>query len=183
MKYSIKEQTQKVIYEVLEKANLQKGDIFVVGCSSSKILGDNPGTNSSPEVAHEVLNGIYPILQKRGIYIAAQCCEHLNRAIVLEQAAAREYSLEKVNAVPKPKAGGSFAAAVYNILSKPVLTETVKAHAGIDIGGVLIGMHLKPIAVPLAMENNTIGGAAVIAARTRPKFIGGERAYYDENLL
>ncbi|GHU82158.1 UPF0340 protein [Clostridia bacterium] len=179
----ITEDAKAAVLELLNIAKLERGDIFVVGCSSSKVLGSKPGTNSSPEIAKAVFDGIYPLLKEKGIYIAAQCCEHLNRAIVIEKSAVKEYGLETVNVLPQPKAGGSFATCTYACLENPAVVEEVKAHAGIDIGGVLIGMQLKKTAVPVALTKNTIGEAPVIAARTRPKFIGGSRAVYDNNLL
>ena len=126
---------------------------------------------------------IYKELQAKGINIAAQCCEHLNRAIVLEASVAEKYGLEPVNVIPQPKAGGSFATATYKGLNSPVVVEKVRAHAGIDIGGVLIGMHLRETAVPVPLKQRTIGEARIIAARTRPKFVGGGRAVYDESLM
>lgn len=166
--------------EIINTAKLQKNDILVVGCSTSEILGDKIGTNSSPETAKAVFDGIFKAANENGVYIAAQCCEHLNRAIIVEKAAL-PYA-EYVNVVPQPKAGGSFATAAYNILKNPVAVEEIKAHAGLDIGFTMIGMHIKAVAVPVRLQNNKIGNAAVLAARSRAKFIGGERACYDQNL-
>ncbi len=170
-------------YRTLEQARLEPGDIFVVGCSSSEVGGHRIGSDSSPEVAQAILDGIYPVLKEKGIYLAAQCCEHLNRAIVLEKEAARAYGLAPVNVVPQPKAGGSFATAAYKAFSHPVMVEHVKAAAGIDIGGTLIGMHLREVAVPTRLSIKQIGEANIICARTRPKFIGGQRAHYDESQM
>ena len=179
----ILEETKIVVNELLEKAKLSKGSICVIGCSTSEITGNNPGTNSTPEIAKAVFDVIYKMLKEKEIYIAAQCCEHLNRAIVIESAVAEKYGYEPVNVIPQPKAGGSFATATYKGLESPVVVEKVKAHAGIDIGGVLIGMHLKDTAVPVPLKQRTIGAARIIAARTRPKFVGGVRAVYDETLM
>ena len=176
-------QARQAVTELLERARLEPGDIFVVGCSSSEVGGHRIGSDSSPEVAQAILDGIYPILKERGIYLAAQCCEHLNRAIVLEKDAARAYGLAPVNVVPQPKAGGSFATAAYKAFSHPVMVEHVKAAAGIDIGGTLIGMHLREVAVPTRLSIKQIGEANIICARTRPKFIGGQRAHYDESQM
>ena len=176
-------QARQAVTELLERARLEPGDIFVVGCSSSEVGGHRIGSDSSPEVAQAILDGIYPILKEKGIYLAAQCCEHLNRAIVLEKEAARAYGLAPVNVVPQPKAGGSFATAAYKAFSHPVMVEHVKAAAGIDIGGTLIGMHLREVAVPTRLSVKQIGEANIICARTRPKFIGGERAHYDESQM
>lgn len=181
MANNLYEQASLTVAEIIEKASLGKGDILVVGCSTSEIIGDRIGTNSAPEVAAEVFDALYSSAKKSGVYLAFQCCEHLNRAIVIEREAA--VGLERVNAVPQPKAGGSMATQAYASFCEPVLVEQIKADAGIDIGLTLIGMHLKSVAVPLRLENNRIGEALVVAARTRPKFIGGARAVYDESLL
>ena len=166
--------------EIIKIANLQKNDILVIGCSTSEILGDKIGTNSSPESAKAVFDGIYTAANEKGVFVAAQCCEHLNRAIVIEREAAN--NLEIVNVVPQPKAGGSFATAAYNTFKNPVMVEEIKANAGLDIGFTMIGMHIKRVAVPVRLSNNKIGNATVLAARSRAKFIGGERACYNQDL-
>lgn len=178
---TIKEQSIKAVNELLEKAKLKKGDILVVGCSTSEVLGSKIGTDSDPDTAKEIFDGIYGVLKTKGIFLAVQCCEHLNRAIVIERAAVN--NAEIVNVVPQKKAGGSLATAAYYGFSDPVVVEEIKADAGIDIGDTLIGMHLKKVAVPVRIETNKIGKANVVCARVRPKFIGGIRAIYDENLL
>lgn len=178
----ITEQAKAAVLEIIERANLKSGDIFVVGCSSSTVAGENIGTASSVEIADAIFDGIYPILNERGIYLAAQCCEHLNRAIITERAVAKMQNLQIVNAVPQPKAGGSFATKTYNTLKEPTAVEHIRADAGIDIGGVLIGMHLKEVAVPLTLKVRKIGEANITSARTRTKFIGGERTHYDDSL-
>jgi uncharacterized protein (TIGR01440 family) len=162
----------------LDAAKLEEGDIFVVGCSSSEIVGEHIGKGSSIEAAQAVFKGIYPVLRERGIYLAAQCCEHLNRAIVLEKDAAKKYGYEIVNVVPQKKAGGSFATTAYENFICPVAVEAIKAKAGIDIGGTLIGMHLTAVAVPVRLSITRIGEAHIHCARTRPKYIGGSRAHY-----
>ena len=174
-------QAENVTKEIVEKAGLKKGQILVVGCSSSEICGDRIGTNSNLEVAQAVFKGIYDVLQEKGIYLAAQCCEHLIRAIIVERKAVPFADI--VNVVPQPKAGGSFGTTAYKTFEEPVALEEIKADAGIDIGGTLIGMHLKKVAVPVKLENRKIGEANVLAARVRPKFIGGQRAIYDEHLM
>ena len=176
----IKCETESIVSELLDAAKLKKGDILVVGCSSSEILGEHIGKCSSPEAAKAILEALLPQLKEKGIWLAAQCCEHLNRAIIVERACAEQYGYEIVNVKPQPKAGGSFASAVYESFDSPVALETVKAAAGIDIGGTLIGMHLKAVAVPVRTTVRTIGRANVICARTRPKYIGGPRAVYEE---
>ena len=174
-------QLEKIAEELIEKAKLTTNDIVVVGCSSSEILGDNMGTNSSPELGEKVFLALNRVFKEKGIFIAAQCCEHLNRAIIVEKAAVP--NSEYVNVVPVPKAGGSFATAAYKYLENPVAVECIRADAGIDIGGVLIGMHLKNVAVPVKLSEKSIGNALLLAARTRPKFIGGVRANYNEKLI
>lgn len=176
----IKEQCMAAACELIETAGLKKGQILVVGCSTSEVCGSKIGTDSRPEVAVDMVEGILSVCTEKGIYLAAQCCEHLNRAIIVERAAV-PFS-EPVNVVPQPKAGGSFATALYARLSDPVALEEIKADAGLDIGGTLIGMHLKKVAVPVRLSIKQIGEANLLAARTRPKFIGGCRAHYDDNL-
>ena len=169
--------------ELLAEAKLKKGDVFVVGCSSSEIVGGHIGKDSSLEAAQAVYAGIAPVLAENGIWLAAQCCEHLNRALILEEEAAERYGYEQVNVVPQPKAGGSFATAAYHSFAHPAAVEHIRASAGMDIGDTLIGMHLKEVAVPVRIEKRQIGAARVICARTRLKFTGGARAVYDESLL
>ena len=181
MKEKIQNQASNVIKELVEKAKLKKGNIFVVGCSTSEVIGSIIGSNSSPEIAEVIFKALYEYAKKRGIYLAFQCCEHLNRAIVIEKEALP--NVETVNVVPQPKAGGSLATAAYQGFENPIVVEEIKADAGIDIGSTLIGMHLKKVAVPVRLEHNMIGEATVVAARTRPKFIGGVRAVYDQELL
>ena len=176
----IRNDAKNVAEELVEKAHLSKGQIVVVGCSTSETLGSNLGSHSVPEVGKALFEALQSVFKPLSIYIAAQCCEHLNRAIITEREAAP--GAEIVNVVPQPKAGGSFATACYQAFEHPVALEHVKADAGIDIGGTLIGMHLKEVAVPLRLSQKNIGKAIVLAARTRPKFIGGDRAHYDESL-
>lgn len=176
----ITSQAKAITEEIIKVANLKKGQILVVGCSTSEICGDKIGTNSNLDVAKAAFAGIYEVARANGIYIAAQCCEHLNRAIITERAALP--NSEIVNVVPQPKAGGSMATTAYANFDDPIAVEEIKADAGIDIGGTLIGMHIKKVAVPVRLTNNKIGEAHVSAARSRAKFIGGERAVYDDNL-
>lgn len=180
---NITAQTEKLVNELIEKANLKKGDLLVVGCSSSEIVGDEIGHGSSLEAAQAVFEGVYPVLKEKGIYLAAQCCEHLNRALIIEKYYAEKYGIEIVNVVPQPKAGGSFATTCYSNFACPVAVEFIKADAGMDIGSTLIGMHLKHVAVPVRLSSNKIGSAYVTFARTRAKCIGGIRAVYDDNLM
>ena len=178
----IKMQAQEAVRELIDVAGLREGDLLVIGCSSSEIVGAHIGKGSSLEAAQAVFEGIYPILQEKGIYLAAQCCEHLNRALIVEGEYAKQHGLEVVTVRPQPKAGGSFATTAYERFAQPVAVETVTADAGIDIGGTLIGMHLRRVAVPVRLSVNRIGEANILCARTRPKFIGGARAVYPENI-
>ena len=170
-------QAKQAAEEIVAAAGLQKGDILVVGCSSSEVAGGVIGHNSSLETAEAVFGGIYEVLQEKGIFLAAQCCEHLEP---------RDYggteavpNAEIVCVVPQPKAGGSFATTAYRTFKNPVMLEEIKSDAGLDIGGTLIGMHLKRVAVPVRLSLDHIGNAILLAARTRPKYIGGERAKYE----
>ena len=174
-------QATAIMKELGEKAKLKAGDIVIVGCSTSEIIGSKIGTNSSPDVAGVVFHAIYEYAKKQGWRLAFQCCEHLNRAIVVERDTVP--TAEIVNVVPQPKAGGSMATQAYQHFENPVVVEGIKADAGIDIGFTLIGMHLKKVAVPVRLDNNKIGEATVLAARTRPRFIGGIRAEYNQELL
>ena len=167
------------VREILEAAPLKAGSLFVVGCSSSEMVGGRIGKNSSYETAKAAFDGIYPVLCEHGIYLAAQCCEHLNRALILEKEAAEAFGYEPVMVVPQPKAGGSFATVTYRSLRQPVAVEHVRAQAGMDIGGTMIGMHLKDVAVPLRISKKQIGQAILLCAYTRPKYIGGPRAQYE----
>ena len=177
----IKREAAEAAKELCEVAKLKRGQIVVVGCSSSEIGGGKIGTASSPEIAEALCDGLFSAFDEYGVYIAAQCCEHLNRAIVIEREAVPHADF--VNVVPQPKAGGSFATECYRRFREPVVLESVRADAGMDIGDTLIGMHLKTVAVPVRLSVKTIGNAHLTFARTRPKFIGGVRAVYNEELL
>ena len=177
----IKTDAQEAVLEVLEQARLEKGDIFLIGCSTSEIAGIRIGQGSSMKVAKVLFDAVYPILQERGIDLAVQCCEHLNRAIIIEKRAVKPWQ-EIVNVVPKIHAGSALATTAYQEFDHAVALETIHADAGMDIGDVLIGMHLKHVAVPLRIKVKEIGHAHVTSARTRPKFIGGVRASYDDVL-
>ena len=179
----IREEAASATAQLLEMAKMKEGELLVVGCSSSEIGSEKIGTHSSAEVGKAVFEGIKAELDKKGIFLVAQCCEHLNRALILEEEAAERYGYEQVNVVPQPKAGGSFATAAYHSFAHPAAVEHIRAAAGMDIGDTLIGMHLKEVAVPVRIERRQIGAARVICARTRLKFTGGARAVYDESLL
>ena len=176
----VKEESANAARQLAEAARLHKGQIVVVGCSTSEVVGHNVGSWSTPEVANAIFEGLNSVFAPMGVYIAAQCCEHLNRALIVEHEAVPNGEI--VNVMPQPKAGSSFATAAYQNFRHPVALEEIRADAGLDIGGTLIGMHLKKVAVPVRLQQNHIGQAIVLAARVRPKFIGGERAIYDESL-
>ena len=175
-----KNEAAAAVAELVETAGLRAGQIVVVGCSTSEVTGHRIGSFSAPEIGQALFEGVLSVLRPKGIFLAAQCCEHLNRAIITEADAVPGADI--VNVVPQPKAGGSFATAAYHGFKHPVALEHIRADAGIDIGGTLIGMHLKEVAVPVRLQNNRIGEAMILAARVRPKFIGGVRAAYDETL-
>ena len=179
----IKKQAADALSELLLIAKPQNGDICVVGCSSSEIVGEKIGKGSSVEAARAVYEGIAPVLEKYGVFLAAQCCEHLNRALIVERECAEKYGLDRVCVMPQPKAGGSFATAAYESFREPVAVEFVKAHVGIDIGDTMIGMHLRHVAVPVRIGTKKIGEANLVCARTRPKLIGGARAHYPEEII
>ncbi len=172
-------QAKAAAAELIEKSDIGSGDVVVIGCSTSEVIGEKIGTSGTVEVAQQIFDGLNSVFSEKGIYIAAQCCEHLNRAIIIEKEKADTLGLEQVCVVPHPHAGGSFATTAWHTMKNPVAVEEIKADAGIDIGTTLIGMHLKRVAVPLRLENNVIGEAKLSAARTRPKYIGGERAKYE----
>ena len=175
----IKTQAEKAIRELIDVADLRQGQVLVIGCSSSEIVGETIGHGSSLEAAEAVYEAIAPILHEKGIYLAAQCCEHLNRALIMERECMLQYGLDEVCVVPQPKAGGSFATTAWKNFQSPVAVEHIRAHAGLDIGGTLIGMHLRDVAVPVRLSIDHVGEAILLAARTRPKFIGGSRARYE----
>lgn len=182
----IMKQAQRAVAELCDAAHLRPGALFVVGCSSSEVLGERIGTHTSMDVAGALYEGIASELKERGVFLAAQCCEHLNRALVVERTVLERYDLEQVNAIPQPNhAGGAFASVAWNRMADPVLVESLsaRADAGIDIGGTLIGMHIHPVVVPVRISIDRIGEASILCARRRPKYVGGQRAIYDEALL
>ena len=178
----IREELTNALTELCDVAGLKAGDILVVGCSTSEVVGSKIGTNGSQDVAEEIYDAITYVLVSKRIYPAFQCCEHLNRAIVIEREC-MPYYCEEVNVIPQKNAGGSLATFAYNCFSDPVVVEEIKADAGIDIGSTLIGMHLKKVAVPVRLSVSKIGEAPLTCARTRPKFIGGERAIYNKSKI
>jgi uncharacterized protein (TIGR01440 family) len=178
----IKLEIRQALLQLDEQAKLQAGDILVIGCSTSEVLGQQIGTASSMETAAALVEEILSFCRQRQIQPAFQCCEHLNRALVLERAAARAHDLDEVTVLPKPGAGGALGAQAMEKLNDPVVAEHIAARgkAGIDIGNTLIGMHLRPVVVPVRIKTACIGKAAVVCARSRPKLIGGSRAIYPD---
>lgn len=175
-------QAKTALEELFQVASLEKGDIIVVGCSTSEVMGEKVGTFSSLDVGKALVETLYPMVKAKGCYLAAQCCEHLNRSVIIERAAAKEWGLERVNVKPQLHAGGAFAMSLWDTLDQPCAVEKVQAAAGMDIGSVLIGMQLRPVAVPVRTSVDMIGKARLTVARTRPKFVGGERALYVDEL-
>ena len=176
----ITEQARTVITELLDQAKLKPGQLLVIGCSSSEMVGQRIGEGSSMEAAEAAFAGIYPVLQQKGIQLAVQCCEHLNRSLIVEREVAEARGFEIVNVIPQPHAGGSFAVTAWKNFRDPVAVETIVADAGLDIGGTLIGMDLRRVAVPVRVSLKQIGEANILCARTRPKYVGGSRAVYQE---
>ncbi len=178
----IRKQAFEAVSEFIKISKLQPEELLVIGCSSSEIMGAHIGKGSSMEAAEAVYSGIIPALQEKRIFLAAQCCEHLNRALIVERAVADKLGYEIVNVKPWPHAGGSFATTVWEHMQDPVAVEHIRADAGMDIGDTLIGVHLREVAVPVRLSVKKIGEASLVSARTRPKYIGGERARYVEDL-
>ncbi|WP_296626920.1 TIGR01440 family protein [uncultured Negativibacillus sp.] len=176
----IKQQVEHVTEELLKVANLKAGDVFVLGCSSSEICGGHIGKASSAEVGETVIDAILPILREKGIYLAVQGCEHINRALVIEREAAEKYGFEIVTVKPALHAGGACSVAAYAKAKDPVMVEHVVAKAGMDIGDTFIGQHIKHVQIPVRLDLKEIGGAHVTFVRSRPKLIGGPRAEYPE---
>jgi len=174
----VQTQTKQVVLECIQAGQLKSGQLIVFGVSTSEVAGKRIGTAGASEWAEAIYEGIKLAQKDVSFTPVFQCCEHLNRALVMERAVAKQYGYECVSAIPVPDAGGSMAAYAYERLNEPQLVESVRAHAGIDIGDTLIGMHLRPVAVPARTTIHTIGQAHVTMAFTRPKLIGGARAVY-----
>jgi uncharacterized protein (TIGR01440 family) len=172
------EQVKAAATELIKLAGVGPGQLLVIGCSTSEVLGRRIGTAGSLQLAAEIMAAVQAAAAERGVALAIQCCEHLNRALVLPRAVAEQQRLPVVSAWPVPKAGGALAAVAMDALPDPVLVESIQADAGLDIGHTLIGMHLRPVVVPVRLSVERIGQAPLVAARTRPKLIGGERAVY-----
>lgn len=174
----IDQQIRAAVRELLGVADLKPGNIFVVGCSTSEVIGERIGSAPNQQVAETLIDGLLAETKKDDLYLAIQSCEHINRALVVEEKCAEKYGLEIVSVVPHPKAGGSLASMAMQRFTNPVVVQTITGHAGLDIGDTFIGMHLKRVVVPVRLKTKNIGQAHLTAARTRPQLIGGERAKY-----
>lgn len=174
------QQLSTILREFKQQVPLKKGDVFLVGCSTSEVLGRKIGTAGAVDVAEMIFRQLEEFQQETGVRLAFQCCEHLNRAIVLQRSVAEQKNWDEVSVIPVPTAGGAMAAYAYDHLENPVVVEHVTADAGIDIGDTFIGMHLKHVAVPVRVSEKSLGSAHVTLAQTRPKLIGGPRAVYEK---
>ncbi len=176
---SIHDDTKKLVGELLDSANLKPGNILVLGCSTSEVQGKRIGSYGNTDVAKAILEAVRALLSESGVFLAVQCCEHLNRSLVVERKVLDKYGLTEVTVLPVPHAGGAAAFTAMRLFEDPVVVESIQAHAGVDIGDTFIGMHLRPVVVPVRLSVKSIGFAHVTAARTRPKLVGGKRAVYD----
>ncbi|WP_019153972.1 TIGR01440 family protein [Robertmurraya massiliosenegalensis] len=175
------QQLETILQEFNKQVTFEKNQVFVVGCSTSEVIGQKIGTAGTTEVAEMIFRQLKNFADETGIELAFQCCEHLNRAIVVEHATALSRGLEVVTVVPVRNAGGAMATYAYNHFADPVVVEHIRADAGIDIGDTLIGMHIKHVAVPVRVSLKTLGNANITLATSRPKLIGGARAVYETN--
>ena len=173
------EETQSALNEFLMESGVKSGQVIVLGCSTSEVAGERIGQASNEAYGRAIIQAVLPIVRSQGLYLAVQCCEHLNRALVVEEEAAEKYNFELVTVVPVLKAGGAAATAAYRLFNKPVMVEKVAAHGGLDIGDTEIGMHVIPVQVPVRLSIKKIGQASLTCLKRRPKFIGGARAQYE----
>jgi uncharacterized protein (TIGR01440 family) len=180
---TLKEDWKFILDEFTNVITLDENKVLVVGCSTSEVLGQRIGTNSTLDTAKIIYKQLRAFQKKLNFNLAVQCCEHLNRALIVEREYAINKNLEIVNVIPSPRAGGAFATVVYHNMRDPVLVENIKADAGIDIGDTIIGMHIKHVAVPIRLSKNTLGQSHITFATTRPKYIGGSRAEYERTNL
>lgn len=172
---------ESILTEFKDQAQLKPGQLLVVGCSTSEVIGEKIGTAGTVEVAEMIFQKVQQFAQETGIHLAFQCCEHLNRTLVVERSTAEEKGFDEVSVVPVRTAGGAMATYAFGAFKDSAVVEFIKADAGIDIGNTLIGMHLKHVAVPVRVGQKRIGHAQVTLAKTRPKLIGGTRAVYERN--
>lgn len=176
---NIKEKLEKYMEEFLEKTNLKEKNIFVLGCSTSEVNGKKIGTQTNLEIGKEIVSTLQYILKNKNIFLAVQCCEHLNRALVVEKELLDFYDFEEVSVIPVESAGGGIAASAMELFENPVVIEYIKADAGIDIGDTEIGMHIKYVQVPYRNEIKEIGNARITGLYSRKKLIGGNRAIHN----
>ncbi|MFE8701859.1 TIGR01440 family protein [Cytobacillus sp. FJAT-54145] len=173
------QQLSTILKEFKEQVELHERSLFVIGCSTSEVIGKKIGTSGTEEVAEMIFKQLDKFKEETGVQLAFQCCEHLNRALVVEKSTAIEKGFEEVTVIPVRTAGGAMATYAFQHFKNPVVIEHVRADAGIDIGDTLIGMHLKHVAVPIRVSEKNVGSAHVTLAKTRPKLIGGARAVYE----
>lgn len=177
----IKIKTNEAFLDLLSASDFKPKDIVVLGGSTSEVIGENIGSSTNLEVATAILEGILPETTKQQLFLAIQCCEHLNRALVVEEECAQKYGWEIVSVLPWENAGGGLATVAMKCFETPVVVEALKADAGMDIGDTFIGMHIKPVGVPVRSKIKSIGNAHLTMIRHRPKLIGGERARYKKD--
>ena len=170
---------RQAVDALAEAGHIQPGGLIVLGCSTSEVAGARIGKGSVPELGEVIARAMLEACHARGLEAAFQCCEHLNRAVVMEQRVLRDLRLTQVRAIPQPKAGGSVPAAAWKLLDQPALAMAVQADAAIDIGDTLVGMHIRPVAVPLRLDVNHVGHANLVMAYSRLPYIGGSRAVYE----
>ena len=168
-----------IVQEWEESGILNKDDLLVIGCSTSEVAGEKIGTAGSEAIAEEIFKALQTLREKTCVQLAFQCCEHLNRALVVEKETMQAFNLEQVTVIPTRDAGGAMAAYAFKHFTDAVVVETIQADAAMDIGDTLIGMHLKRVAVPVRFKQSTLGKARINYAKTRPKLIGGARAIYE----
>lgn len=177
---TLQQQLQEILDDVLVKAQLEAGDIFVLGCSTSEVLGHMIGKYSSLEIGELIVSTVLQKLKPLGVHLAVQGCEHLNRSLVIEKSVAKMNGLEEVWVLPTLEAGGAASVAVMSLFEQPIEVANVQAKAGLDIGDTFIGMHIKSVQVPIRPSRKSLGEAHVTAVTSRPKYVGGPRASYGQ---
>lgn len=174
----LQQDLSSVLLDLIDKTNLKKGDFFILGGSSSEVIGESIGQATNEEIGDLIVSTCLTILNPLGIHLAVQGCEHINRALTIERAASQQQPFDLVSVVPRPHAGGALATAAYQLMNDPVEIEHLIAKAGLDIGDTHIGMHVKHVQIPIRPLLKELGCAHLSALGTRPKLIGGERAQY-----
>lgn len=176
-----RDQLRKILADFRAHIDKKRQGLMVIGCSTSEVAGKKIGTSGSLEIASMIFEELIAFHKETGVELAFQCCEHLNRALVVERRVMERYGFEEVTVIPVRDAGGAMATVAYRKMDEPVVVERIQADYGIDIGDTLIGMHLKPVVVPVRVSLKHIGAAHVTLAKRRPKLIGGERAVYRQD--